>query len=362
MASRIIKIDPDGDTLVILPKKGLANGIFSHDGGGSDLGTTQPELHYLCSKKHLATASRRACKMFASGFAEATPDPTDNLHHWRFEPIFDPEAFEIVLKAIHAKIRDIPTFVDTQLFAGIAAIADDLECHDALWFFAKTWLTTIKASVPTVMCSDISRFILISFVFDDPVIFETSTKTAITSSSSSNQVSLLGLPIRPSILDEIEQKRQDLLEKLINDLQNLESQLIRKKLGCSSGCSAMLLGTLVQGMESCSLYFPRPSRPFPGLYLRSTIASLRKLQSPKYYDSIENSPAGRYSGLWRVEQYPHGISGKPYYGASIYQNDNALKLVQHNCSLTNHVQPILDAIETAFHGLELSKHSSFGRK
>uniref|UniRef100_A0A0B7KJW4 Uncharacterized protein n=1 Tax=Bionectria ochroleuca TaxID=29856 RepID=A0A0B7KJW4_BIOOC len=67
--------------------------------------------YFLCSKKHLTSASPRADKIFSSGFKEAIPGDGDGLFHWMFEPIFDPDAFKIVMKIIHGKTRDIARIV-----------------------------------------------------------------------------------------------------------------------------------------------------------------------------------------------------------------------------------------------------------
>lgn len=82
---------------------------------------------------------------------EVIPKETDGLHHWKFEAMFDPEAFEIVMKIIHGKTRDIPRTVKLELLAGISAVVDDLECHDALWFFAKGWLLNLPIR-PNILC------------------------------------------------------------------------------------------------------------------------------------------------------------------------------------------------------------------
>ncbi|KAF4423140.1 hypothetical protein F53441_14275 [Fusarium austroafricanum] len=126
-----IQIDPDGDTLVILGVK-------------QDLLCLTPpesliEKHFLCSKKYLTLASRRAAKLFSTNFKEASRE-ADRLYQWNFGGIFDAEAFELVLKIIHGKTRGIPQDVELDLLAGIASIVDDLECYDALSFFSQKWL------------------------------------------------------------------------------------------------------------------------------------------------------------------------------------------------------------------------------
>ncbi|GKU15537.1 unnamed protein product [Fusarium langsethiae] len=136
--------------------------------------------------------------MFDSGFKEATPEETDGLYHWKFDAILDPKAFEIVLKIIHGKNRDIPPAVNLQVLADISAVVDDLECHDVLWFFAKQWLAVLSRVNDIKTPKDVAQRILISFVFHDPAVFKASTETAITEHWAFAQTH--NLPIRPKIL------------------------------------------------------------------------------------------------------------------------------------------------------------------
>lgn len=152
---------------------------------------------FLVSKKHLMLASRRASKVLGGSFKEATPKE-DGLFHWNIEPIFDLKAFEIVMQIIHGKTRHVPEKVDVDLLAQIAAVVDDLECQDSVWFFAKRWLSQMKGPVVQRLSEDLIRWILISFVFEDAGIFKAATNTAIR--YSTNIMPTLGLPLRSKIL------------------------------------------------------------------------------------------------------------------------------------------------------------------
>lgn len=152
---------------------------------------------FLASKKHLMLASRRASKVLGGSFKEATPEE-DGLLHWNFEPIFDSKAFEIVMQIIHGQTRHIPKKVDVDLLAQIAAIVDDLECQDSVWFFAKRWLDQMTGPVMQRLSEDIMRWILVSFVFEDAGIFKAATNIAIR--YSTHIMPTLDLPIRSKIL------------------------------------------------------------------------------------------------------------------------------------------------------------------
>ncbi|KAJ3542255.1 hypothetical protein NM208_g4198 [Fusarium decemcellulare] len=310
MTTQRIDIDPRGDTLVILQKEGPSQPA-SPQAASSDSVASLPELHLLCSKKHLTTASARAHRMFESGFSESTPDETDGFYHWKFEPIFDPKAFEIVLKIIHGKTRDIPRLVNTGLLAAIAAVVDDLGCHEAVWFFAQGWIKSSKQRIPDGMCKELAEYILLSFVFEDSKIFEESTRMAIKSSFGS--VSTFGLPILPKVLSLIEKERQKALNNLIGGLYRIEKQLLSKELGCSPGCRAMLLGALIQEMAANSLHSPRLSKPFGLLSVNTVVESLKKYHSPAYYGPEQEKCPGKHYGEWRKHE-PYGHSSSLRFG------------------------------------------------
>lgn len=186
MNCRRIEIDPQGDTLVTVPSKSEIHHSLSQQDSGYD---------FLCSKTHLSSASHRARKMFSGGFKESIPDQTDGLYHWSLGPIFDPEAFCIVLCIIHSQTRDLPEVVSSQLLAEIAIIVDDLECHDVVWDYASQWMQILKQH-----CKIKGDFdsIFCSFVFQDKVVFEQSTRLNI--QRNTDAIEHTDLPIPPSII------------------------------------------------------------------------------------------------------------------------------------------------------------------
>lgn len=149
-------------------------------------------------------ASRRASKVLGGPFKEAIPEQ-DGRFHWRIEPIFNAWAFEIVMRIIHGQTRDVSRCMTVKELAYIAVIVDDLECHNVVWFFAKSWVEQVKREVPTYICEDLVRWILISFVFDEPEIFRSATRTAIR--YSEDVMPTFDLPIRPEILGRLQSPR-----------------------------------------------------------------------------------------------------------------------------------------------------------
>ncbi|KAF5558002.1 integral membrane protein [Fusarium napiforme] len=315
MSTTRIEIDPEGDTLIILPVKPASTQSETPD--------PPTEKHYLCSKKHLTLACRRAAKLFSSQFKEASVE-SDGLYHWKFEGIFDAEAFELVLKIIHGKTRDVPRSVKLDLLSDIATIVDDLECHEAVAFFSTNWLFgwTVEWLQPgQLRDKPLAQVILASFVFEHASLFQTYTKMAIR--HNIDVISTYDLPIRADVSDKIETTRIEILQRLVDGLDNLQTKILADKVGCNEACRATLLGSLLQGMKKSGVY-PRPSSPFPKLSLDDVLASLANVQSPAYFGPQSQAPLLNYAGRWNLDPtsanlvsggligYPSGlVQGQP---------------------------------------------------
>lgn len=200
MATTAVQIDPNGDTiLTLLIKKGPTinfGNLFNTEPSLAQ-STEQPEeKQFLCSQKHLTLASRRASKIFSSNFKEASKED-DGFYHWKFGDLFDAEAFELVLKIIHGKSRNIPRTVSLDLLAAMASIVDDLECHDTIAFFSQGWILAYGNITPA-STKTLAQLILVSFVFENARIFKTASRLAIIHSRGT--VSSYELPIRVAIM------------------------------------------------------------------------------------------------------------------------------------------------------------------
>ncbi|KAM0268795.1 hypothetical protein ACHAPA_004723 [Fusarium lateritium] len=299
MTTSAIQIDPGGDTLLILPIK-KSPATQSSTEASTEPSTEHPaEKQFLCSQKHLTFASRRASKIFASTFKEASKEE-DGLYHWKFEDVFDVEAFELVLKIIHGKTRDVPRAISLDLLAAVASIVDDLECHDTLAFFSQSWMANYEKLAPTY-AKTLAQLILASFVFENASVFKTATKLAILHSQGA--VLSYDLPIRVAILDLMESRRLVILRNLIVDLDALEKDLLDGNLGCSRVCRSMILGDLLQATKGCGLY-PRPSAPFDALAVHQVIQSLKNTPSSTCFSSEQDSSTFKHSGQWRLSAQP----------------------------------------------------------
>ncbi|KAL9565684.1 hypothetical protein ACKAV7_009866 [Fusarium commune] len=289
MSNTRIEIDPEGDTLVILPVKPTS--------AQSETPNPPDEKHFLCSKKHLTLASRRAAKLFSSQFKEASVEP-DGLYHWKFEGIFNHEAFALVLKIIHGKTRGIPRTIKLDLLADIATIVDDLQCHEAVAFFSENWLLWWPSGSEKARGKELAQLILSSFVFEHASLFENYTKLAIR--HSDDVPSTFGLPIRADVSSQIENTRTEIFEHLFDGLEKLHARILDGSVGCNAACQAMRLGSLLQAMKKLGLH-PRPPSPFPKLSLDALLTSLATVQSPAYFGPQIQGPVANYSGKWNIE-------------------------------------------------------------
>lgn len=404
MSTQQIQIDSEGDVLIIVPVKRSIAELEPSRSSKSPI-----EKRFVCSKKHLTFASHRAAKIFSSGFKEATKQD-DGFHHWKFDEAFDDKAFDLVLKIIHGKTREVQQRLDPDLLVAVASVVDDLQCQDALNFYGREWIPSFHglfgANLPKEMNKKLVQSIFISFIFEHERLFEDSTKAAIRFNNGA--VPTFELPIRANIPSKIfsesqrlelireghiEKRRLAVLGNLYTSLKSLENRLLEGQLGCNQGCTAMLLGALIQGMKVAGLYPPRVSLQFPFLTLDVVINSLRNAESPTYFSAEKDSVAGKYSGSWTLSTrsntappiaIPTPAAAGSLFGGQLRPNpptpsgslfstsfgnttssaptvvdkeeDPAL-LVRHSCSLKDLLKPVLDAAEGEIVGLKLADYS-----
>uniref|UniRef100_A0A4E9EDV3 BTB domain-containing protein n=1 Tax=Gibberella zeae TaxID=5518 RepID=A0A4E9EDV3_GIBZA len=421
-----ITIDDEGDTLIILKLRSddsnpdvtdiiatadestietttetTATSNVTTDDAVQSEDRPHTEEHFLCSKKHLSFASRRASKMFSSNFKEASKEE-DGLHHWTFEALFQPTAFEIVLNFIHGK-----TQVSLDLLADIVSIVDDLECHDALSFPGRNWLLKCPAFCLLLIANKSTyQIIHASFVFENSEAFKRATKLAI--QFGTDIVPTFELPIRQSVIESVHISRTYGWSKL----------LAQEPGACTYDCRSMMLGTLIQGMNAARIW-PPPLPPFPSPSISTVIFSLRGIHLHTYFGPESGAYASIFSGKWHratsslpiqrqdnasaAPEHPQrkfavatGTAGRIYSGTSMtpqnptptqgsrspwpnvggntgtvtpFWGHNGLTpsaaatesqegpptLVQHHCCLMDCLKPMLDAVEGKIEGLKLEE-------
>ncbi|PFH63388.1 hypothetical protein XA68_12352 [Ophiocordyceps unilateralis] len=180
-------------------------------------------VQLLVSLKHVTLACGRAKAVFGGRFRESKAEE-DGLLHWRLGSHFEPEAVKMVMNVIHGYTKSLPDHVSLGRLTAIAAVVDDLACHDSVWFVAKSWICKLPAKPPATPIHDLPSWILVSFVFHEPELFTSATRLTIM--HSSDPISAGELPIYPSIIAEMEKSKQSHLKKLIASLENLKGDAI----------------------------------------------------------------------------------------------------------------------------------------
>ncbi|EEU36559.1 uncharacterized protein NECHADRAFT_81272 [Fusarium vanettenii 77-13-4] len=376
MSATHVDIDPEGDILIILlhdkpepdpeeengeepavekPEPEKTDGEKADD-EMTDVEEPNPQTCFKVSMKHLILASPRAKKMFEGNYTEARPD-ADGLRRWKFEPIFDPAAFEIVMNAIHGYTHKMPRTVTLENLAKIAAIVDDLDCAQSLWFFAKTWI----AGLDKYMRNENFRWwIVISFVFDEPDIFRPATQLAILQDKA--QFDAQGLPIRPKIIgtitgrdsmqfcltlqiDTMDAEREKHIKRIVIGVASLVRKVQMQT--CDPQCKSMTFGALTLHLMSLNLIFPSPSEPYLGMSLNILFYQLRIFQLPSVYRPGESfkEHMTRSKDLWLFQQAmaPGGKRQRQPDGADT-----------HSCDLRDLVAKSLSSLLITVPGLKLS--------
>ncbi|KAL7921376.1 hypothetical protein ACQKWADRAFT_295602 [Trichoderma austrokoningii] len=301
MANIRVDIDPEGDTLIILPFvkaiNGTSNTASEHDseteemeddslsvasdhvenesssttsGNENDV-TLQGVYHFRVSMKHLSLAAARAKSVLQGPFLESMPT-ADGLRHWRFEPIFDPEAFKIVMSIIHTRFNNVPDQVSLEMLSNIAVIVDDLNCRDAVGYFAKIWIKEIGKEKLLSYNDGLScaRKIFISWVFGWEERFSKETHTAILSSPDIS--SSYGLPIPPKILDALGQKRLSMQQGLGEKLLSIKNELVSEDGQCffckSAAVGALVINIHVLGLSAEVIAAQRDTMTLEAFYKR----------------------------------------------------------------------------------------------
>lgn len=82
-----------------------------------------------------------------------------------------------------------------------------------------------------------------------------------------------------SVVDTIDQQRQDLVDQIVSGLDDLVSYFYERT-SCSIDCSSTLLGALIRQMHVTGFLNPKPTSPFLGYSVASITTIVRGIRSP----------------------------------------------------------------------------------
>ncbi|RWA08126.1 hypothetical protein EKO27_g6978 [Xylaria grammica] len=362
-------LDPDGDILVIVPRKLPENlvenpGPSERESTEAELETTEPQeedalaqdavieealnngeqqpdasatleeqWRFKASSKHLALASTYAKAMMAGPWREANEIHSDGLLHWTLSG-FDENAISIILSIVHGLNRRVPRAVKLSMLAEIARAVDYLSCHEVMELYASIWVEHLR-DVTDSSREDWDSWISIAGVFQNAEIFNRWTRVAI--------IQKLNLP--PS----------------------LELPIL-----------SQAYGTLLRQMRANSLPSLCPTKPYEGLSVSSVIKTIRGLAVPEWYSKVNGTeePAPNPFEFWgapkkskqqhkkaktKVKRKSQTSDGWGGYGpVEEVEELEDLMVIEHNCGFDELVATI-NSLESQIQGLDLGNDLSIRR-
>jgi len=254
----------------------------------------EQSIHYHVSSRHLMLASSTFKRMLAQdGFAESVRNEVDGLYHIVAHD-WDPEAFLIVLRIVHGRNKQVPREVTLEMLAKIAVLEDYYNFEESLDVFTEVWVQSLtKTSIPTIYCRDLVLWVWVAWIFDVEQQFTQATDTVIRQSTESFQT--LELPIPTRVSDELDCKRYQAIESVIEQLHQHLEKYRRTDYTCLYGtalsfqCGSFLLGSMMKEMSRLGLCEPRPEVPFTDLSFSALCEQVQGMQSPSWFQGSYNA-------------------------------------------------------------------------
>lgn len=160
-----------------------------------------------------------------------------------------------------------------------------------------------------------------------------------------------------------------MLDLLVARLFNALQQAAQGSTTCVPECMSMTFGTLVYGMMSAKLFYPRPSRPFEDLSLLTVTNLIRGLELPTlysqplrghYYMHNEGPEEDLTVSAWIISKPDRPTQST----MELYRERRTKKKKkvphrrdveeEHECAFQNVVEDLLINLDCDIQGLELS--------
>ncbi|KAL5083239.1 hypothetical protein Trisim1_001857 [Trichoderma cf. simile WF8] len=222
MKRNVRKVDPDGDTLLILhnpdaPFAVIDSAAFWHllptripptkmaelQLRSSERSLREPqiqqnkeELRLRLSSTHLTFASAYFKAMMTNDWKETRPE--DGYSFVVTTEEWDQEALLILMNIIHGQTTKIPRIISIEMLAKMAVLVDYYKCHEAVEFYAKTWINNLIEPLPTFYGRNFLLRLCISWVFSESEVFRELTRAALY--QSRGPIHSLGLPIPGDVI------------------------------------------------------------------------------------------------------------------------------------------------------------------
>ncbi|KAF4462259.1 hypothetical protein FALBO_10929 [Fusarium albosuccineum] len=255
-----------------------------------DLKSVQPyhengepnEIQFRVSSRHLSIVSPVFKAMIEGKYKESQPNHQGLMEIGASE--WNAQALLILLDVIHGHHRDVPRTLDPETIVQIGFLVDYYDCLEVVEIFFDRWCLFIKKwnafswAFPEVprFGQDDTLLLFIAWAFRSRV-FSNLTRSA---AFNSERLIETDLPIPNKILENIEEKRVELIDQLFSKLYNLQEDLVVGRVGCSLECSCRLLGYLMKEMREKELPATKPDKPFSGYSVPSVLKIINGITTP----------------------------------------------------------------------------------
>lgn len=224
MKRSVREVDPDGDTLLILRNPDAPFAVTDSfwpdllpthiptdmvmtelELGGSERSLRKPqnqvqqnkeELRFRLSSTHLTFASAYFKAMMSNDWRETRPEEGYSFVVTAEE--WDHKALLILMNIIHGQTTKIPRIMGIEMLAKMAVLVDYYKCHEAVEFYAKTWINNLTEPLPTCYGRTFLLRLCISWVFSESKVFRALTWAALY--QSRGPIYSLGLPIPGDVI------------------------------------------------------------------------------------------------------------------------------------------------------------------
>ncbi|KAI3576470.1 hypothetical protein IWW34DRAFT_81968 [Fusarium oxysporum f. sp. albedinis] len=197
---------------------------------------------------------------------------------------YSAEALLILLDIMHGHHRRVPKTMELSLLTEMAILVDYYMCHEIVEMFAENWIASVIQE-DEIEGSDyqanISR-LFISWVFEKTELFNSIVYSILKLAARPIRTDL---PLPSTILDSLEQRRQSLTQRFLDNLYGLLDSFWSSDGGCHTECTAIMLGMLIKQMLSFGLEVPSPmGRPAEEKSFLQLQEFSTQLRSPRWHE------------------------------------------------------------------------------
>ncbi|KAG6053398.1 hypothetical protein E4U17_004740 [Claviceps sp. LM77 group G4] len=260
------------------------------------------EVQFRLSSRHLALASPVFKTMLNGTWKESAapsgqseksskakkPLKNGSASSTRYELTateWDDEVFLMLMNIIHGRHTLVPLSIDLITLVKMSVLVDYYQCQEVTQLVFRLWIK--EFDLPTSYGRDCVAWIFVSWVFSYSDLFAQMTKLAMRTSEGG--FGTIYLPLPPTLLTAMERKRDQFLDIIFNVLGNLCQHLCKGRRGCNFECSAILLGSLLKGMDEHKLYQACSARRVRRVVLslesgaeRRCVCTLQRLLRPEF--------------------------------------------------------------------------------